>query len=246
MSLPLRHARALRPLSLCILAVLTAACDPEGGSANINEVEPYVLKGTVKNAAGAPLEGVRVYAYNTALWSSYVVTVTDGEGHYRLELDPDITTTYEPEALLQMRWNGADFVLPMHPDNPNPFAHSSGAVRHFTWQLQGDRGSGDYYGARIDVTPQDMEWNLMDRVELDFEPIGPRIDGSEGTAFTLRMIEGLTHQDVPVGQYRVSARDTAGQIQFRVRQFGRTDFVDATEVQFEGLTGYLALQVTAP
>lgn len=249
MNLPSRPSvmsRGFTPLALLLIASLLAGCDPEGGSTDLDALEPYVLKGTVRDSAGEPLGGVRVYAYNTLLWDSFIVGMTDADGLYRLELDRNLTTSYQPEAYLPLRWNGGDWLLPLDPDNRNPFGHSTGAVRHFTWRLQGERGHDLHYGATVIALPHAIEnWAFMDRVELDFVPTGPRIDGSTGEAFTLRLVEGLTHKDIPVGNYRISARDIGQDpVPLLVRLYQQPEFSESVEARFDHVSNSMNIDVT--
>jgi hypothetical protein len=252
----MRHtAEQLNRLVPILLATVVTACgcggdgtDPEG-SKDTKGVEAYVLKGTVKNAAGQPLSGVTVMADDTNRYNAHTMGVTDANGAYRIELDPDRTTSYRALASIETRWDGQEWVLSLAPDTSNPFTGKDGAIRHFTWKLQGEHWDGTAYGSEV-VVVRDLEDTTidLDRIEVELVPAGPRIDGSTGTPLTLRLVEGHEHQDVPLGRYTVSARDTGDpSLPIRVKVNETGDFAPSAEAGFESRTshGRMLIEVTS-
>jgi hypothetical protein len=57
------------------------------------EVEPYVVKGHVRNEKGQPLPGAIIYADNQLLYNSNIVVTADENGYYRIEL-PQLATSW--------------------------------------------------------------------------------------------------------------------------------------------------------
>src|SRR5690606_32954454 len=147
---------------LLLIASLTTACGcGGGGSTDLKTVEPYVLKGTVKNAAGAPLVGVQVMADNTMQYNAHTIGVTDETGAFRIELDPGLVTSYRALATLETEWDGQRWILSLEPDTSNAFAGKDGAIRHFTWQLGGEAWDGTVLGGVVAIV-RDLDDSYLD------------------------------------------------------------------------------------
>jgi len=232
-SLPLRLPSVCLPL---IVALGCGGC----GSNSIDEVDAYTLKGVVKDAAGNPLAGVEVFADDTMEYNANTVGVTDEKGEYRIALAPNRVTTYRATAQVTTQWDGQSWRLSLHPDNGNAFAAADGAVRNFTWRLSGKDQQGLTYGSTIWVY-RDLDDNELDleQVEVRFEPAGPRIDGSQGEGFSMRLADGSDRVDVPLGRYSVTARhlgDEGLPVKVRIRDTG--DYAPSVEAGFVSHTSY--------
>ena len=232
-----------------MLLLLLTACGCGGAGNDPQDVEPHVLKGTVKNAAGEPLSGVTVMADDTNRYNAHTMGVTDANGSFRIELDPDRVTSYRAIASVETRWDAQEWILSLAPDTSAPFAGKDGAVRHFIWKLQGEHWDGTGYGAEVAVV-RDLEDTQidLDGIEVDLVPAGPRIDGSTGAPVTIKLVEGHTHQDVPLGRYTVSARDVGeNPVPIRVRVGDTGEFASSVEAGFESRTyhGVMLVEVSS-
>lgn len=164
-------------------------------------VEPFVIKGQVADKQGKPLVGVEVYAYNTYVSSSYIGTVTDEQGKYRIEL-PQITTTYTMYAIHEVQYNGQQFTVNPVPEDKSIIAGRDGAVRNLIWDINvGELGvyNSNYIYPHDENAPE-VEY---EDIELTLEPVGKLLDGSTGVTIVDRVTNLET--DVPVGVYKITA-----------------------------------------
>ncbi|MFD0696324.1 stalk domain-containing protein [Paenibacillus sp. GCM10027628] len=169
------------------------------------EVEPYVVKGYVRDAKGQPLPGITVFADNTLLYDSNILGVTDDSGHYRIEL-PQMATSWRMGAELTKSFNGKNFSFHLNADADLPLTGSTGAVRNFTWsKFDGQIYIYPYFSSNDESLP---EFNMSD-LEVTLTPIGPLLDGSAGKSITKRggPIQGGAGIDqIPIGRYKATAR----------------------------------------
>lgn len=179
-----------------------------GPPAGSDVVEPAVVKGRVTTAAGEPLAGVSVLADNTLMYDSNLLTTTDADGRYRIELPAEFTTTWTMYSSLSKTFHDQHYEIELAVDKA-PFSTSEGAVRDIVWKLSGiydeslDLGYGETAFVYQDYNTYDID-NMAD-VELTFTPTGPMIDGSTMEPFH-RRAEGGQIDDLPIGPYSVSAR----------------------------------------
>lgn len=208
--------RLLHPLIL-LLVILFSGCssgnpapqspapgDPRPGG-DPASAEPYVVSGRVTDSQGKPLAGVEVFADNTAYYDTNLYGVTNSEGKYRIELGGIIPSSWRVGAYLEREFHGSTFRYSLHPDTAAVFAGADGAIRNLQWRLSGGTPEGGYYGGLIYAYEEGFMLD-MEAVELTLVPVGPLIDGSDGTSRTSLLERGLEITDVPVGNYRVTAR----------------------------------------
>ncbi|WP_409340640.1 stalk domain-containing protein [Paenibacillus sp. MBLB4367] len=192
--------------------VATIEIEESGGSSNPgptpgtsnDTVEPYVVKGYVRDAQGRPAPGVTVFADNTLLYDSNVLGVTDENGYYRLEL-PHIATSWRMGADATDTVNGKSFTFHLAADVDQPFGGSTGAIRDFTWTKAG----GQIYVYPYFTFDDGLPDFYMSDLELTLTPIGKLLDGSEGKTIVKRggSIQGGAGVDnIPIGKYKATAR----------------------------------------
>lgn len=206
-----RPAKLLSPLAVGFVLALAACSQPLSGNAPgegapVGAAEPYVMKGRVTDRLGQPLEGVEVFADNTAFYDTNLIGVTDATGAYRIDLGA-VAGTWRGGAYVNPRYEGEVYNMRLEADTDAAFAGDAGAVRNFTWQLSGQTPDGDgYYGGTVylygDYSASDFD---MAAVELTFTPEGPLVDGNPGETLVLRPDPAYIY-DVPIGRYRVSGR----------------------------------------
>ncbi|NBD28353.1 stalk domain-containing protein [Paenibacillus glycinis] len=167
-------------------------------------VEPYVVKGYVRNALGQPLKGVEVIADNTLLYNSNIIGVTDGNGFYRIELEK-IATSWSMTADYKPEYNGKDYTFHMEPEVATPFAGKTGAVRDFTLtEVNGQIFVYQYLQSDYSLP----DFKLSD-LEMTLTPIGPLLDGTTGETIVKHVGSvdgGLGLGDIPIGRYKATAR----------------------------------------
>ncbi|WP_241243047.1 Ig-like domain-containing protein [Paenibacillus whitsoniae] len=207
--------------SMLLLAlVLLVGCAQAKGSAELeqrsaspkqqqtqkqDQIEPYVVKGYVRDMNGKPLSGVSVYADNTLLYDSNILGVTDENGQYLLEL-PELTTTWRVGGKYTTTYNGKTFNFDLVPDVDQPLAGKTGAVRNFTWK--NDSGKIYIYPSFGGFDDNMPEFNMID-LELTLTPVGPLLGGGEGQTIVKRagpVVDGAGVESIPIGKYKATAK----------------------------------------
>lgn len=171
---------------------------------NVARPTPYVMSGVVRNSAGQPVAGAKVFADNTLYHNMNALGTTDAQGRYRIELPRELGT-WRPGAYVQREYGGETWKLRLYAHDETAFAADAGAVRDFTWRLTGKADDG-FIGGTVWIHPQfgGVDYDTND-VELTLTPDGPLIDGSVGMPITWRLGDDYTREDVPMGRYVLTA-----------------------------------------
>ncbi|GIO11324.1 hypothetical protein J19TS2_08790 [Cohnella xylanilytica] len=198
------------------------------GSQDATTVEPYVVKGYVRDDKGKPIVGAQVYADNTFLYDSNILGVTDENGFYRLEL-PEVATTWRMSANFTLTVNGSPMSNSIFADKDEPFAGNTGAIRNFTWK----NADGyiyvypDIFSFRDDLPTFD----LLD-VELTLTPV----DGGEPITKRLNYVnDSVGLEQLPVKKFKVTARWLpAGHdpIPLLIREENKGDYAESAVIEF--------------
>jgi hypothetical protein len=220
-------------LLLFLSAQLISCTEPSGPEPSGLETENpgpqnRMVTGKVTDATGRPLANAEVVANNTQFYNNKVAK-TDANGRYRIELE---NGSWYMRASVKVPYAGQPSQFDLLPDNPGAFAGSEGAVCNFKWQLSGPRtgefGDGGNYGGSVAVFRGGNDWGFdLAEVELTMTPI-VLADGTKGEVVrkSLTGIEGGDDgiADIPIGRYRVTARNTqSGRVmQIRVRNAGQS------------------------
>lgn len=200
---------------------------PPGGDLGTGAgvAEPYVVKGRVTDSHGNPLEGIRVFANHTVFYNMNIFAATDADGNYRIELGDIIPSSWLVGAYLEREFHGDTFEYSLHPVEYGAFAGVNGAIRDLEWRLSGKAPEDWHYGGLVTV---DAELYDVDTefVELTLVPVGPLIDGSTGKTISGLLDRGVELADIPVGNYRATARylpvdGPAQELLVRVRDEGQ-------------------------
>ncbi|WP_019012104.1 carboxypeptidase-like regulatory domain-containing protein [Deinococcus aquatilis] len=229
-------SRLLFPLALVSTLSATASATP------------YLVTGTVKDAAGRPVPGAQIAVDNTYFDGAELHTVTNSKGQYRIDLKQTLGA-WQVVGWVQRTYHGETYRLPLQPDKAAAFGGASGAARNFTWRISGKTPNGGVYGARfyaLDGFSSDGEVVERGDLEVTLTPEGPLLDGSPGKPITVRYNAPLN--DVPLGRYRVTARSLSGKGPVWVRTRGGTyaasAVVNLTYVAGDGQT--LSVDVIRP
>lgn len=189
------------------------------------------VTGTVKDAAGSALSGVKIIVDNSIFFNSNLSVNSDTKGMYAITL-PSSGSWYA-FALYQKQYNGKVYSCYLHPDDSSGFGRE-GAVRHFTWKLTGSKAyplSGHYGGL---ITFDHFPGVYIDTKQIQFTliPEGKLIDGSDGQPLVRQAADGFQVLDVPIGRYRISAR--YGNDRLKLRQWNSEGpFVEELVFDFE-------------
>ncbi len=169
------------------------------------------LKGKVTDTKGEPIAGATVMADNTILYNSNIQSVTQSDGTYLIKMSKN--GAYRAYAWINKQYNGKSYQLYLDPDNTEGFT-DEGAVVNFRWRLTGKQPEpqSNYYGGiiLIDNVSGSMLYDV-ENIVFTLVPVGPLIDGSVGTMLILKSGDpGLEEYsrlaDIPIGQYKVSAK----------------------------------------
>jgi|SRR5690554_1928167 len=214
-----------------------AACD-RGAATDMAASETGYATGKAIDTRGKPIPGVRIYLDNTLFSASSIDTTTRDDGSYRVQVYPGSWRAY---ATFRKDYNGRTYTLRLRPDANDSF-DQEGAVRNFSWQLEGRWPGNDagYYGANIHTSSEVGFEAGMENVELVLTPDGPLIDGSPGQQLRLRLGDHYWRnlflvEDVPIGRYRVTAtlHGDGPARPLRVRNWhGQHDPVPALQLDF--------------
>lgn len=261
---PRGGSAGIKTVLTLLLVMVLAACSANGNPTDPNGptptdptpsvAEPYVAKGRVVDASGAPLPNVEVFADNTAYYNMNLYGVSDATGAYRIELGGITPSSWRVGAYIDVVYNGVALSWPLHPDPDQPFAGIDGAVVDLTWLMTGEAPDGRYYGGPVFVY-EDLDADTwiddLDLVELTFVPLAPLLDGSQG-ASSVRMLAGGIVEDVAITRYEVAARYLVPQgepvdLLIRVRNggaFGPSVHADFLDDGYGGL--HMELEVRLP
>ncbi|SDC51643.1 Copper amine oxidase N-terminal domain-containing protein [Paenibacillus sp. UNCCL117] len=171
---------------------------PDAPDSLSDNIEPYVVKGYIRDAEGNPIAGATVYADNTLLYDSNIIGASDETGYYRLQL-PELASTWRIGATFTKVVNGKSTEFQVFADKDEPFSGNTGAIRHITWK----NGDGyiylypDIFSFREDLPQFDM----LD-VKVTLTPVGG------GTPIT-RMVDYVNDsvglEQLPMGKFTASA-----------------------------------------
>lgn len=218
-----------------LLLPLLPGCEGSGG-AEAASAEGGYATGKVVDTRGNPIAGAKILLDNTVFYASYINGSTKEDGTYRLKAQPGAWRAY---ASFKTTYNGKTYNLELHPDNTDSFDHT-GAVRNFTWKLEGREPENEYgyYGGLVKVFAGSGFYD-MDDVELALAPVGPLIDGSEGKTLVLRQgdhywVQPGYLEDIPIGRYTVTAtlKNEDGARPLRIQDW-HTEGEFAPELQFD-------------
>lgn len=180
-----RNTGELAVLLAALLPVLSACVAPAGTASDAVGPEKGHATGKVVDTRGNAVAGAKILLDNTVFYASYINGSTRPDGTYRIRLQPG---AWKAQASLVREYNGRTYSLRLHPDNIDAF-DEQGAVRNFTWKLEGRHPESDYgyYGGFIQLST-DLDFSSdLDDIELTLTPSGPLIDGSPGKALQLRL-----------------------------------------------------------
>ncbi len=201
--------------SLIGLAVLSAvACtDPDAV-----DKEKGVVQGRVTDSQGKQVANAEIVASNTDYYNKTSTGYTDANGNYRFKLPTGIAEgSYTVSGTVTMKFQGRNYKMALYEENSHVFSAYEGAVRNFQFRLTGKRAADadedpqhdTPLGGTVEVH-HDVNNLERENIELTFEPVGTLIDGSTGKKLVKTMpADNYRLYDIPLGQYKITARDKA-------------------------------------
>ncbi|RFS17550.1 carboxypeptidase-like regulatory domain-containing protein [Emticicia sp. C21] len=236
-------------LLILLQALLLTACtkteEPLPDISTNTSPEKGVIKGRITDSQGNPMANAQVVIEHTVYYASYVYATSDANGYYKTNVP---NGSWKASVQIQRNYQGQTYKFNLHPDNAEPFAGNTGAVRNFSWKLSGAKPEGGFYGSYVAVYPEPGAAFLMEDVELTLTPEGPLADGTTGKTITKSLTDigggedGI--KDVPLGKYIIAARNKANSqlLQIRIRNTG-TYNNKVTGIFKSGYTGSTSYQI---
>lgn len=132
------------------LALLSVACLSGAASAATPAQKGFVT-GTVVNEQGKPLPGVEIDVDNTLSYDSSLITYTDAQGRYKVDVRK-LPFTFQVYAKMKLKYGDFTVNVELVPNNPDAVAGVAGGVRDFVfspslagrgagvWQVRSRRG----------------------------------------------------------------------------------------------------------
>lgn len=235
----------MKILSLLLLVIQNVLIPGSiGTTANDKELKD-IVKGRVTNADGSPIANAKVVVENTIYYASYVFAATNNKGEYAVQVP---NGSWKASVVIEKEFLGKPYKFDLHPDNPNPFAGTEGAIRNFSWKLSGAKPEGGYYGCNVGVYGEPGSDLLMENVELTLTPEGPLVDGTPGSVITKKLIDigggedGIN--DLPLGRYIITAKNIVTKQNLKLRYRNAGSYANSLNGIFTpGLTGNTSYQI---
>jgi len=192
----------------CIFFLAAIVGCKKDATENIPSNSTGVVKGKITDAAGHPLAGVKVTIEHTVWYANYVYAQTNGNGEYSAALPGEPAGDWTAKAQVEKTIYGQTYQFDLDPSSADPFT-KSGAVRNFTWKVNGKRpGDNGYYGAHADLYAFGTDIDVSN-IKLVFTPAdNVLIDGSTAVSIerSIQDVAGtFMATDIPIGKYTVKA-----------------------------------------
>lgn len=207
-------------LTASMLIALTA-CSKGDKASPSNPDEPQagkgIVAGKVVDEQGKPVSGVKIYADHTEYYNTNVITTTDANGKYKLDIS-NLGGTYRVHGELMKTYNGIPYRFDVYTDDALVNS-TDGGVRNLTWKLSGivPGTLNSTIGGLVNFHQtfgNEEYWEWQD-VEMTLVPVGNLVDGSVGKTI-VQNADGFPERigaynnvglnDVPVGRYKISMR----------------------------------------
>jgi hypothetical protein len=238
-------------ITTLLIACSFCSCKKYDSAVNQPTVKSNLVTGKVTDTRGNLIPGAEIVSEHTVWYNTYVKSITDAGGNYKITLPAEPAGSWSAKAQLSKTAWGQNYIFDLAADKPDPFTAKEGAERNFVWKLSGQRsGSDAYYGAHVDLYQFDVDVP-MNEVKLVFTPYPGEttlIDGSPALAIE-RNIEDVAGtfmvKDIPIGKYSVKAvypgktllldyRHNSGTPEItKTIVFGKHGFLAATEYNIE-------------
>ncbi|GAB4021258.1 hypothetical protein GCM10028773_29380 [Spirosoma koreense] len=207
------------------LISLVACSKPAGDSVSPGPTAPQAgyVSGTVRDAQGKPIKGAEITINNTGEVVNNLIGYSDANGNYRIKLSTGggpLIGSYYVRGHLTVNYLNHPFKLALFVEDDSAFSPEAGAVKNLKLMTAGPRsnfGDSGWYGGTIEVDNHTSNAHFPN-IEVTLEPVGPLVDGSAGETQVARP-DWLYSYNVPIGQYKITARDVATNTPLAVRNY---------------------------
>ncbi len=233
-----RLSYSLLATSLLGLASCTKADDPSIAPGPGAPETGYVT-GHVVDGQNRPIPDAEVAVNSTGAYAPNLFTRTDADGNYRIKLPSGPQTgQYYVRGHVRFTYENQPYNLMLLTENDHPFTIDESPVRNMHLALAGNRaqnfGDSGYFGGTLEVDNHTSDAHFPN-IEVTLEPVGPLVDGSGGVT-QLAQPDWMYSYNIPVGKYRVTARDKAtGQALTVKNYFHDQGFQSSVLATFEAL-----------
>ena len=208
----MKHLRyCLLMTGLLGLASCTKSGDPSAAPTPGVPETGYVT-GHVVDAQNRPLQDAEVAVNSTGAYAPNLFAHTDANGNYRIKLPLGPQTgQYYVRGHVRFTYENQPYNLMLLTENDRPFTIDESPVRNMHLTLAGDRAQNfsdsGYFGGTLEVDNHTSNAHFPN-IEVTLEPAGPLVDGSTGVTQVAKP-DWMYSYNIPVGKYRVTARDKA-------------------------------------
>jgi len=201
---------------------LCTSCQESEELNTTEEPEVGYVTGKVTDALGNNLQGVKIYVDNTIFYNSGISTTSNANGIYKIKTPQGSWKVY---AEMERIFNGTTYKIYLDPNTFDSFPGDEGAIRNFVWRLTGEKpfNPGSFYGGLVKLYKDpDCDIYDMQNIEFTFTPVGPLIDGTQGSVIVRKCglpntdFYSLIH-DIPIGRYKITAKYLATNQQLKLR-----------------------------
>jgi hypothetical protein len=204
-------SKMIIPILYCVVVAACSKTDNDKDATEVPTSKNGIVSGVVTDSKNLPVKDARVTIEHTVWYNSYLFATSDNEGKYQVSLPQDPAGDWTAKAQLTKTAYGQTYKFDLVPDKTEAFNKAGGAVRNFTWKLNGQRpGGAGYYGAHVDLYQFGADVD-MTKVKLSFTPFPGEtslIDGTSAASFE-RTVEDVAGtfmvKDVPIGKYTIKA-----------------------------------------
>ncbi len=209
----------MKPITYLFFAAsllsLVACSKPTGDtiSPDPTTLQAGYVSGRVVDTQGKPIKGAEITVNNTGGVINNLIGYSDANGNYKIKLSTGggpLIGSYYVRGHVTLNYLNYPFKLALFVEDDSAFSPEEGAVKNLKLMVAGPRsnfGDSGWYGGTIEVDNHTRNAHFPN-IEVTLEPIGPLVDGSRGETQVARP-DWLYSYNVPVGQYKITARDVA-------------------------------------
>ncbi|GAB4034899.1 carboxypeptidase-like regulatory domain-containing protein [Spirosoma jeollabukense] len=211
--------KSIKYLFLVISLISLAACSKPAGDSiapdpgSPGSAQAGYVSGKVLDAQGKPIKGAEITLNNTGGVVNNIIGYSDANGNYKIKLSTGggpLIGSYYVRGHVTISYLNYPFRLALFVEDDSAFSPEEGAVKNLRLRVAGPRsnfGDSGYYGGTIEVDNHTSN-SRFPNIEVTMEPVGPLVDGSVGETQIARP-DWLYSYNVPVGQYKITARDVS-------------------------------------
>lgn len=205
---------AIRLLVLAALLGAWGCTEPSvDGPDGPEKPQDGLVQGRVVDDKGNGVANAQIIASSTDYLSKTTSGYTDAKGNYRFKLPTNIAEgSYAVSGYVTLKYHNKNYKMALYEENTRVFSAYEGAIRNFVFRLTGKRTVDDDdrstpLGGTLEVHHQ-VDNVVFENLEITLEPVGPLVDGSTGKKIVTMMPQsGYEVKDIPVGNYKITARD---------------------------------------